>query len=405
MFKKFGIIIVILSIASLALLKIIWEDSSGIELYSQTPVIKAYRVSQNLGGSWDSFSSLREAWVHENEVQDKKSELFSGVIRQNSIILPSDQGFRVAAKRFKVSGLWGSSTVQLVLNGVNGKVRVFINGIDEVNYLGEFEGFGNTVSVEIPPLMLNYQENNILYLEMLPGDLPQKKTLGWLWPDPGRITGRIELEAAPETTIDVSETTVSYRAKEQQVVVHVSLKHHHILKYGPWSLSGIVKENDNAVGECVLPVNSNGEYNQNVDLVFHLPQAKLWTLETPFLYQLDLTLTNNQGNTDRVQMPFGIKYNSGNAANWSYNDKKFTANAQIISRKQAYYIRNSRQVDNYLESAKNQGYNVVYFMGFFPDETWLYAADRIGIGVWLELPVAFAPEQQYPGRANLKVCS
>ena len=402
MFKKFALLVGIFFIATIVSLIIFWQDTPGKELYSETPVTNVYRISQNLGGSWESFSSLREAWVYESETQKGRTGFFAGFIQRKSIILPSNQGFKVAVKHFKVSGPWGSSPVQLVISGLNGKARVFLNGIDEVNYLGELEGWGSTVSIDIPSTMLDYSQDNILYLEMFPSSMQQRKLLGWLWPEQGKITGRIELEAVPETTIDVAQTSVSFSPQEHQLTVNVNLKHHLTLKNGPWSLSGVIKDQDQIVAECVLPFDTTGEYEQKVNLIFDIPEAKLWSLDNPELYQLHLKVINKQGQTDQLQMPLGINYSSGTVAAWAYNEQEIPVRARIITAEQAYKLRNERQVDSFLTTAKSAGYNVVYFMGFIPDESWLYATDSLGLGAWLELPVSFVPEQRIPLTAEFE---
>jgi hypothetical protein len=48
-----------------------------MELYSDTPVVKAHRMSQDLGGKWDCYPSLRQAWVQENrKLQELKSTVY-----------------------------------------------------------------------------------------------------------------------------------------------------------------------------------------------------------------------------------------------------------------------------------------------------------------------------------------
>jgi len=160
MFKKFALIVVVLLIGAAVSLTVFWQDVAAKELYNPNPVTTVYRVSQNLGGSWESFSSLREAWVYSNEANKDDAGFLAEYIQRKSIILPSNQGFKVAVKHFEVSGSWGTSPIQLVFNGLRGKVRVFLNGIDEVNYLGELEGWGNTCSLDIPPTMFDYRGEN-----------------------------------------------------------------------------------------------------------------------------------------------------------------------------------------------------------------------------------------------------
>lgn len=63
MFKKSVALIITFFIFSLVFLTLFWQDVPGKELYNNSPVTKAYRISQDLGGKWDSYSSLRQAWA------------------------------------------------------------------------------------------------------------------------------------------------------------------------------------------------------------------------------------------------------------------------------------------------------------------------------------------------------
>ena len=397
MFKRFVALIITLFIFSLVFLTLLWQDVPEMELYNNRPLTKAYRNSQDLGGKWDSYSSLRQAWAQVNRVhQDEENDILTGLNQVNSIVLPSNKGFKVAVKRFQVTGKWGFNSAQLVLEGVYGKVKIFLNGIDEVHYLGEFEGLGGAYNIDIPPARLDFSGDNTLYLELSPGDFQQEKLLGRLWPEQGKITGQVRLEAVPETTIDVAKTIISYKPSNQQIIVSANLKHHQSLEYGPWILSGTIKDKEQKVAECLLPLNSNGEYEQQVDLVFNLLNAKLWNTENPFLYELDLVLSNSRGDYDRVQMPIGVREYAGTSAKWILNKKDIDVKGEILTQDQESIIRNQRQVETYLEGIKAKGFNVLYFMGFFPDEGWLYAADKLGVGVWLELPVNLRAKEKVP---------
>lgn len=397
MFKRFAALIIIMFIFSFTFLNLFWQDVPEMELYSSTPLTKADRLSQDLGGKWDSFSSLRQAWAQENRLlQSDKNEVLNGLIQVNSIVLPSNKGFKVAVKRFRVTGKWGGKTAELVLEGVYGKARVFLNGIDEVNYLGDFEGTGGINAIEISPARLDFSKDNALYLELSPGSAQQTKLLGWLWPEQGKITGQIRLEAVPETTINLAKTTVSYNKPNRQIIVRANIRHHQSLEYGPWALSAVIKDKKEKVAECLLPLTSNGAYDQQVDLVLNPPEAKLWSMNNPHLYELELVLTNNRGDFDRIQMPIGIREYSGLAEKWILNSQEIGVKGEILTPAEEYRIRNERQMEQYLESIKARGINTLYFMGFFPNEGWLYAADRLGIGIWLELPVNLVSSGKIP---------
>jgi hypothetical protein len=67
MFKRFAALLIIFFLCSLTALIFFWRDTPGLELYSDTPVTKVDRISQDLGGKWNSYSSLREAYAGETE--------------------------------------------------------------------------------------------------------------------------------------------------------------------------------------------------------------------------------------------------------------------------------------------------------------------------------------------------
>lgn len=402
MFNRFWVLIFSGLLISFIVLVLSWQDVSGVALYSNTPVTKAYRISQDLGGKWDRYSSLRKAWVQENRLSQDEQNIVSGLIQADSIVLPSDQEFKVAVKRFKVTGKWGFKTAQLLLEGACGKVRLYLNGIDEVNYLGEFESIGDACVVDISPTRFNYNEDNILYIEMASGKIEQSKLFGWIQPDQGRITGPIRLEAVAETTIDVTKTVVAYDTGNKNLKVSVGLKHHQTLEYGPWAIRGILKEGDQKIAECLLPVTASGDYEQTVTLTFGLSDPKYWSLEKPNLYQLDLTLTNSRGDFDSIQMPVGIKKIHSTTEKWSINNQGIRAQGEILTPAQGYMLRNQQGFDDYLKSLKAKGANVVYCMGFFPDEGWLYSADRIGMGMWVETPLNLIAKGKIPSVAELE---
>ncbi|RNC29523.1 MAG: Beta-galactosidase [Candidatus Dichloromethanomonas elyunquensis] len=396
MFNRFLALIIVLFFLLSPSLSLLWKDVPAKGLFGDSPVANVYRISQDLGGKWDSFTSLRQAWAEENRnLQGNTPKAMDGFF-QNSFIIPSDREFHVAAKKFKVTGKWRFKTVQLVLSGVYGKARIFLNGIDEVNYLGDFEGAGGTYTLDVSSARFDFNRENVLYIELSKGNLGQKKILGWLWPENGRITGQIRLEAVSETTIDAAETTVSYDPANRKLIVHTGLRHHLTLDHGPWAINAILKDKDQKVAECLLPLNSNGEFEQTVALMLDLPEAKLWSPENPNLYDLNLVLSNSQGDYDSVQMPIGVKYTASSNNQWSLNQQKFEAKGEIISAQQSYLITTQQQLEDYIRQIKAKGLNIIYFMGFFPDENWLFCTDRLGIGVWVEMPAAFASKEKIP---------
>jgi len=66
------------------------------------------------------------------------------------LTLPSSERFNVVAKRFQIPGEWSSRTMLVTLNGVQGHADVYLNGIEQGQKVGEFEGSGGADVLEIP---------------------------------------------------------------------------------------------------------------------------------------------------------------------------------------------------------------------------------------------------------------
>lgn len=396
MFKRFTAIVVVIFILSFSALSLSWKNIPGAELPSSNPEIKAYRIVQDLGGEWSSYLTLRQAWTQENSVLHGKENSFPGLFKADSFVLPSTQGFVVAAKQFTVTGKWGYSTPRFVLKGVYGKIRVFLNGIDEINLLGEFKGNGGEASIDFSSARLNYNKTNLVFIEISKDTTQQNKIFGWLWPEQERITGQIRMEAVPETTIEDSKITVSYNSTLEQVTTGVTVRHHQTLDKGPWVISGVLNQEGKKVAECVLPLTSDSQEDQTVNLIFKLPGIHLWSVQDPYLYELELRIKDNTGETDSVQLPVGFRNGNVSTGKWGLNGKEMKLQGIILSQDQENKIRNQRQIENFLRTMKAKGDNCLYFMGFFPDEEWLYTADKLGVGIWLELPVSLVAKTKIP---------
>lgn len=398
MFKRFTIILISLFVFAILLLTFAWNSIPGLELYSSKPITKVYRISQELGGKWNGYSSLKEAWAREEILRDSDG-ILTGLKQTESIIIPSNIGLSVIAKQFKIAGQWGSRTAQLTLEGVYGEGKVYLNGINEINYIGEVKGMGGIHKLEISPALFDFSSDNTIYIEFAPKTVQKEKLLGWSWPQKGRITGQIGLEAVPETTIDTSKLSFSYKNSTEQLIVTTVLNHHQNLEKEPWVIRGVLNSNGEKVAECLLPVNSNAKYTQQVDLVFDLPNPLLWSTENPYLYDLQLLVINSRGDQDSIQIPLGISQVTSESGKWRVNDQDIDIQGLVITQEDDYNLRNQQLISGWLQKVKNDGINLIYFMGFFPDESWLYAMDEIGIGTWLELPVNLVPGKRIPDPA------
>ncbi|MHB8073774.1 glycosyl hydrolase [Desulfosporosinus fructosivorans] len=369
-----------------------WQSPIGESLQTGQGSLSTVRYSQDLNGSWDQFFSLRQAWTTESEPQDK-SFLTAGP----PVTLPSSERISVVAKRFRIPGEWSSRTMQLTFNGVQGHANVYLNGITSSQKVGEFEGSGGTDGFEIPAKAFRYGEDNILVVELV-GSIGQRTMfLGSNWPKSGKITGNIRLDAAVETTLMSPEVNVTWLETTAQITVKTNLQHHGFSQEGPWTIHGVLSDGSSGIAEQTLSVDpQEGTDNQSVTLTFTVPNARRWTLEVPFLYQLYLTVTNNKGDSDDLAVPVGLRSIALSSGNWVLNDQAIVIKGEALTIQEESRLRHAGEVESWLKTKQQNGINLIYFIGQLPDDLWLQAADQVGMGVWAELPVELIPSSRLP---------
>ena len=373
-----------------------WKSPEGESLQAGQSGISVTRFTQDLNGSWDKFSSLRQAWTTESErAKGKNNQSF--LTGGKSLTLPSSERFTVVARRFQVPGEWSSRTMLLTFNGVQGHANVYLNGIAGDQKVGEFEGSGGADELEIPAKVFRYGEDNILVVE-LSGSLEQRTMLlGSAWPKSGQITGGIRLEAVVETTFMPPQVSVSWNETTAQVVVKTNLLHHGFSQEGPWTVYGVLSDGSAGVAEQTLTVQSQENSDpQPVTLTFTVLDARRWTMQAPFLYQLHLTVTNSRGDFDDLSLPLGLRSIALTAGKWVLNDQVIPIKGEALTPQEEHRLRHIGQVESWLTSERQKGITLIYFIGQFPDELWLQAADRVGVGLWAELPVELIPPSRLP---------
>jgi hypothetical protein len=284
-----------------------WQHDSETELYSNTSVSSYSRLAQDLSGKWNKYSSLKEALLAENNVDNQNNNLMDRITGENSIVLPSNGEFKVIAKQFKVNNKWGSRNSILALNGVYGKVRVYLNGIKNVNIIGEFDGYGETHYLEIQPSRFDYGKDNKLFIEIVGSGAKDSLAIDNINSAQGRITGKIVLEAVAETSIDLEHTTFAFNPDKARLTVNTALWHHESLQNGPWVLQGKLIRNNAVVAQCLLPVASDGSYKQNTNLYFNLPDASLWSPLNRNFMNFGADCINVMGDQDIIQLPVGMR--------------------------------------------------------------------------------------------------
>ncbi len=396
MFNRRLMIFIALLALTLGTLWWYWQSPRGESLQTGQSALSAARYSQNLNGSWDQFSSLRQAWTTESK-PPKGNHDQSLLTDRPPVTLPSSERISVVAKRFRIPGEWSSRTMLLTFNGVQGHANVYLNGVASSQKIGEFEGSGGADGFSIPAKAFRYGEDNILVVELAGSTVQRTMFLGSDWPKSGKITGNIRLDAAVETTLMPPQVNVSWIETTAQITVKTSLQHHGFSQEEPWTIHGVLSDGSAGIAEQTLTVNAqDGTDNQPVILTFTVPDARRWTRQAPFLYQLYLTVTNSKGDLDDLALPLGLRSIALTSGKWVLNDQVIPIKGEALTAQEESRLRHAGQAESWLKSKQQKGINLVYFIGQIPDELWLQAADRVGMGVWAELPVELIPSSRLP---------
>ncbi|OFK53073.1 glycoside hydrolase family 2 [Globicatella sp. HMSC072A10] len=118
--------------------------------------------------------------------------------------------------------------------------------------------------------------------------------------------------------------------------------------------------------------------------------TKIWTIETPNLYDIRFKLLDNQTKIlDEVNSYFGMRKISIEGDRILLNNRELY---QKLILDQGYWPESGltppsvRALENDLEKVKSLGYNGVRKHQKIEDERFLYLCDKLGILVWIEMP-------------------
>ncbi len=372
-----------------------WKVPEGLFLPSTQEISSTQRWNQDLSGTWDKFSSIRQAWLTEEQLINGKKPKYS-LNSGGQFQLPSNQSFSVAAKRFRIPAEWSARTIQFTASGVKGHATVYLNGEDSVHQIGEFEGSGVQDIIEIPATAFNYGEDNVILIRLTASKAQRESLFSLTWPSEGQITGQIGLQAVVGTALTNPLINVSWDQDNAVVTVTTQLVHYNLSENGPWSVRGVLSDGSAEVAQQSLVVESDGTPKQTVVLKFDTLGVHRWTRQDPFLYQLHLTVSNSKGDQDDLALPLGLRSLASREGIWQLNQETIEINGSGLSAEKEARLRNAGEIESYIKSQQEKGVNLLYFLGTFPDELWLQAADRLGMGIWVEWPLGMIPASRLP---------
>lgn len=380
---------------SLALLWWNWQEPQGLSFSNAVTPDSSQRLIQNMGVNWERFSSLRQAWTEENQPNPGQNR-WKMLTQGSPVFLPSSEKVSVVAQHFRIPGEWSARYTELVCNGVIGHASVYLNGVDSSHLIGDFEGYGARNVLEIPAAAFRYGQDNVLIIQLGAGEGQKQSLFGSSWLGSGQITGSIFLEAMPETSLAYPRITTAWKNNVAQMTIGIPLIHHSLSEQGPWTVDALLSDGSAGIAEGTTTVQPNESAAQQVNMTLNINNPHLWSPKDPYLYQLHLTVVNARGDTDDLAFPVGIKNLGFNKGKVQLNSQPVTVKGIAVSNTLEDTLRHNNQEEAWLKSQKAKGINLIYFDGVFPQESLLDITDKLGLGVWLELPVSMVPSNYLP---------
>ena len=278
---------------------------------------------------------------------------------------------------------WSDKRILLHFGAVDWETTVFVNGRKVGEHRGGYDPFTFDISAALKPA----GEQEILIAVWDPTDRgfqPRGKQVGrprgiWYTPTTG-IWQTVWLEPVPQISIERLKMVSDIDAG----TLHLTVKSPGADEI--CSVEALALDNSRVVARATGPVGSA--------LALHIPEAKLWSPDSPFLYDLKVTLLEQGSAIDEVESYFGMRKISlgrddeGVLRILLNNESLF----QLGPLDQGFwpdglYAAPTDEALRYdIEVTKELGFNMARKHVKIEPDRWYYWCDRLGLLVWQDMP-------------------
>jgi beta-galactosidase len=291
-------------------------------------------------------------------------------------------------RSFNVPSEWQGQHVWLEFKGVFQVADVWVNGRHVGQHVGGFTGFEFDITGLVKWGESNFatvRVNDVLDPDIAPGN--ETNVPGY-----GGIYRSVALEVTDPLRISPNGAWVTMERAGNGAVLHIrTWVQHHGQGVGNGRLETLVVD---SLGQPVVRLKTTftigaGEEKEFEEKTEVIPNPRLWSPDSPYLYRLVSTVSEGARDTDRYVTPFGIRFMSYDPA------KGFTLNGQPVN----LHGVNRRQDYGFLGDAvpetvgvrdihviKAMGANFIRTSHYPQDPAVLDACDQLGILVWEEIP-------------------
>jgi hypothetical protein len=285
-------------------------------------------------------------------------------------------------RSFSLPEAWAGKQVILHFGGVDYETEVFVNGKSIGTHKGGYDPF----SFNITPYLVSGGPQDLVVRVYDPTDIggqPRGKqstnpegimytpTTGiWrtVWLEPVDKVSIRDLKLVPDVDGNQLRLTVNTTESNPDATIHV-----------------VVKDVDKVV--------KSFEGKPNSEMSVPIPEPKLWSPESPFLYGLDVSISAGGTVTDQVSSYFGMrKISIGKVGEYNRillnNQPVFELGPldQGFWPDGIYTAPTDEALRSDIETMKAMGFNMVRKHEKVEPARWYYWADKLGLLVWQDMP-------------------
>lgn len=341
---------------------------------------------QNLNGLWKYSLTEKSATTVPAKFEDQILVPFPYESSLSGVGKPCIPDQRLWYKRsFTVPAEWSGQRVVLHFGAVTYHTTVIVNG----KPVGEHTGGYNAFQFDITD-QLKAGENELVVSAWNPVEADsadaqvlgkqRKKPSGIFYTAATGIWQTVWLEPVPQVAITDLKITPSIDDKSVKISVNTK---------GQSKVTITVLDGNTVVTKA------QGAGNSEISIP--VPEAKLWSPETPHLYDLQVTATDGGKSTDTVGSYFAMRKISlgkdEKGQNRIFLNNKFVFQRGVLD--QGYwpdgiYTAPTDEALRYdLEVTKQLGFNMSRKHAKVEPERWYYWADKLGVLVWQDMPQMF----------------
>jgi len=284
-------------------------------------------------------------------------------------------------RKFVIPAAWKGEHILLHFGAVDYESEVFVNG----KSLGTHSGGYDPFSFDITPAITKSGEQEIAVRVFDPTDLggfPRgKQTLhpqGIMYTSVTGIWQTVWLEPVPKVSINTIKIVPDIDKSVVKLTVNTE-------DAAGFSVAIKVKDGNKTI--------KTASGKPNTEITIPVTNAKLWSPDSPFLYDLDISLQKGKVNTDAVSSYFGMRKIS---VEQEGGYKKLFLNNKFLFElgpldqgfwpDGGYTAPTDQALKSDLEMMKKFGFNMVRKHIKVEPYRWYYWADKLGLMVWQDMP-------------------